>query len=357
MPLLTKTVCDFCNKRKRLLGASFVRHSHGSHMQACPMCHNFLPHNISLLNPRIILRQINALAQSLYIRILEEMGTQSIISLSQFSSPMASFGKLVFCYFLVALFSSSLIHARESKFFSKFTHYSITKNVKKSNLSPIEAPAPTPSIALAPTQAQAPAPTPESIYMQSSENGDHGLYGQGSGLFPPAKETATENKLFNEEFDGETYEKEYQSSNYNNNGFAGNYNYNNGVKFASESHETGDQNNYNGYTESFNNNGYEAAGFSYNNKNGYNSNYKNNGYVTEQRQGMSDTRFVEGGKYYYDVKNENYYYPANGYESGKVSNQNQVYYGNSENQNEFNTMEFEDQELYNEESPEDESLP
>ncbi|XP_021687736.2 protein E6 [Hevea brasiliensis] len=271
---------------------------------------------------------------------------------------MASFGKHLFFYFLLVLFSSSLIHARESKFFSKFTHYSITNNAKESNLSPIEAPAPTPAVALAPTPTTAPAPAP--IYTLS-EIGDHGLYGHGSGLFPPTKETTTENELLNEEFDGETYEKAYQTSNFNNNN--GNYNYNNGYKLASESHETGNQNNYNGYTGRYNNNGYELAsgsyekGYNQNNRNSYTSNYNvNNGYLTDQRQGMSDTRFMEGGKYYYNVKNENSYYPANIYAPRKVSTQNQGYYGNSENQNEFNSMEFENQELYDEDSQE-ESLP
>ncbi|KAF2283484.1 hypothetical protein GH714_010598 [Hevea brasiliensis] len=172
-----------------------------------------------------------------------------------------------------------------------------------------------------------------------SEIGDHGLYGHGSGLFPPTKETTTENELLNEEFDGETYENAIQTSNFNNNN--GNYNYNNGYKLASESHETGNQNNYNGYTG----------------RNSYTSNYNvNNGYLNDQRQGMSDTRFMEGGKYYYNVKNENSYYPANMYAPRKVSTQNQGYHGNSENQNEFNSIEFENQELYDEDSQE-ESLP
>ncbi|XP_039004257.1 protein E6-like isoform X2 [Hibiscus syriacus] len=42
-----------------------------------------------------------------------------------------------------------------------------------------------------------------------------------------------------------------------------------------------------------------------NNKNTYYYNNRNNG----EKQGMSDTRYLENGKYYYDVKSESNYYP------------------------------------------------
>jgi len=163
-----------------------------------------------------------------------------------------------------------------------------------------------------------------------------------------------------------TYDNNGNTNNYNNEGYTNKY-YNNGYKLAGESHEAGNQNsengysnngntnNYNneGYTNKYSNNGYKLAGESYeagnqNSDNGYTR------YETE-RQGMSDTRFMEGGKYYYNAKNENYY-PANKYESGKVSTQNQGSYGNDENPNEFNTMEeYKSQEGY--EESQEESLP
>ncbi|GMI74839.1 hypothetical protein HRI_001153200 [Hibiscus trionum] len=88
------------------------------------------------------------------------------------------------------------------------------------------------------------------------------------------------------------------------------------------------------YENNYNNNGYTTT----------NNNYDDNGYETE-RQGTSDTRFVEGGKYYYNAKNENYY--PNGYEysSSKEASTNEGYYGNTENSNEFNSIdEFENKE-------------
>jgi len=56
---------------------------------------------------------------------------------------------------------------------------------------------------------------------------------------------------------------------------------------------------------------------------------------------MSDTRFLENGKYYYNantVNNENY--NLNGYESERGSTaENEGYYEKSQYPNEFDTME------------------
>ena len=61
---------------------------------------------------------------------------------------------------------------------------------------------------------------------------------------------------------------------------------------------------------------------------------------------MSDTRFLENGKYYYDVQNENNYFPA-GFESEKGTTTSRGYYGNTQNVNEFSTMgQFENQQEY-----------
>ncbi|XP_011043644.1 PREDICTED: protein E6-like isoform X5 [Populus euphratica] len=314
---------------------------------------------------------------------------------------MASFGKQVFFFFFLVIFSS--IQARESTFFSKFTHYSITKNNgrKESTISsvPIQAPtlAPAPAIDFLPdVPLLAPAPAP--VLGEIEEGYD--LFGEGSGT-SPRKETSTttttttavdENELLNEELDGVPFDQKYENSNYNNNGYTNNYN-NNG--------NTNNNYNNNGYTTNYNNNGYETerqgmsdtrfmegGKYYYHVKNTerqgmsdtrfmdggkYYNNVKNterqgmsdtrfmdggkyyNNVKNTERQGMSDTRFMEGGKYYSNVKNENYY-PANEYVSGKVSTQNQGSYGNDENPHEFNTMEeYESQEGY--EESQEESLP
>ncbi|KAH1098547.1 hypothetical protein J1N35_015468 [Gossypium stocksii] len=236
---------------------------------------------------------------------------------------MASFANHIVLFFFLLLSSSVQIQARESKFFSKIFHLG-------AKISPLVVPTPTPAPASAPALAPtvAPATAPANIGIQDPY---YGLYGHGSGMFPPAKEgvttgntpTAFENDLFAEELADEKYESGYEKNNY----YYNNNNNNNGY--------TTSKYNNNGYTlSSYNNNGYSG---NYN-TNGYNDNYNNNGYETE-RQGMSDTRFVEGDKYYYSKKNENYY--PNGYEfsSSKGTTKNEGYYGNTENSNEFNSME------------------
>ncbi|GLT41035.1 hypothetical protein SLA2020_151250 [Shorea laevis] len=245
-----------------------------------------------------------------------------------------SFAKSMSFLFLVILSSFLQIQARESKFFSKITHASFSTTI----LPPTEAPTPYPAT------APAPAPVTKSYY---------GLFGPGSGLVIPEKETTNtptttndDNDLLDEELVGESYQTGYQNKNYNyNNGYTtkevttNNYNYNNGYTTTPAT-----TNNYN-Y-----NNGYTAAtttttGNKYMN-NGYAENYKNSGYTASnynngyesEKQGMSDTRFVEGGKYYYDVKNENNY-PNYGYEAERGGVRNEGYFGSTQNSNEFNTME------------------
>ncbi|KAK8477953.1 hypothetical protein V6N13_017620 [Hibiscus sabdariffa] len=134
-----------------------------------------------------------------------------------------------------------------------------------------------------PTPSQAPAPAPEPAFIDNQEP-YYGLYGHGN---TPTTTSTFGNSLFAEEFADEKYE----------------------------------------------------TGFEKNNNNNYY--YDDGGNNERERQGMSDTRFVEGGKYYYDVKNGNYY--PNGYEysSSKEASTNEGYYGNTDNSNEFNSMEDE----------------
>ncbi|KAA8524328.1 hypothetical protein F0562_010751 [Nyssa sinensis] len=203
------------------------------------------------------------------------------------------------------------IEARESKFFTKVTRDSSkspTNNVNKISEPPLLAPAPAPAVA---------EPLKEYGY---------GLYGHESSEFPPTKTTTTtttisdfENEIPTETLGSTKSYKEYNTGDaYNNNGYS--------------------NNNY------YNNNGY--SNYNNNNNNGYTTNnYNNNGYATEKK-GMSDTRFLENGKYFYNVKTENY--NGNGYESVKENGNNERYYGNNnENTYEFDTMEeYERQQGY-----------
>ncbi|KAL4363431.1 hypothetical protein GQ457_04G005790 [Hibiscus cannabinus] len=130
---------------------------------------------------------------------------------------------------------------------------------------------------LEPTPSQAPAPAPEPAFVDNQEP-YYGLYGHGN---TPTTTSTFGNSLLAEELADEIYETGYENNNYNN---------------------------YDG------------------------------GNNERMRLGMSDTRFVEGGKYYYDVKNGNYY--PNGYEYSS-SKEAEGYYGNTDNSNEFNSMEDE----------------
>lgn len=251
---------------------------------------------------------------------------------------MASFFKPFFLFFLLVLIFSSLqAEARESKFFNKFKRYidpkvSISEAPSPAVAEPGIAPVPAtatsePEIASSPVVAPTPAPT-----YSESEYG-HGLYGQESSQFPtktPPTTTMFEDELLTEELRGESFETGYPKTNlYSNNGNPNNYN-NNGYS-SSYNNDNGHATNYNsnGYVNNYNANG----GYNNYKGNGYSNNYYNsNGYQTE-RQGMSDTRFLENGKYYVDVQNEN---NLNGY---------QGYYGNNKFPNEFNSMgEYEKQE-------------
>lgn len=288
---------------------------------------------------------------------------------------MAFSAKTLSFFFLTALISSLQvqIQARESKFFYKFTHIS-TKNkvIPESTISlaptPALAPAPTPeavpTIAAEPAPAPAPAEAPASFYAESGSG--YGLYGRGSDQFPPTKESVTaaadENVLFNEELSSENYETGYQNNNHNNYGYTSKYNnnaYTSGYKsngyvtekqgmsdtrFMQNYQNTNNNNNYNNYNNAYASNYKNNA---YTSSRGYTGNnyYNTNGYENE-KQGMSDTRFLENGKYYYDVQNENSYFPA-GFESEKGTTTSRGYYGNTQNVNEFSTMEqFENQQEY-----------
>ncbi|KAE8716452.1 GBF's pro-rich region-interacting factor 1 [Hibiscus syriacus] len=103
------------------------------------------------------------------------------------------------------------------------------------------------------------------------------------------------------------------------------------VLFTDERYETGyEKNNKDEYTTSnynYNDDDYTLSNY---NTNGYDGNYNNNGYETE-RQGMSYTRFVEGGKHFYNVENKNFYPNEYEFSSSKETSENEGYYGNTEN--------------------------
>lgn len=238
---------------------------------------------------------------------------------------MAYLMKSLFCccfLLVVVIFPPLQVQARESKFLNKFTHIS----------APTPPPASAPSEFEVSVPAVAPALAPTLFYRDRGNA--YGLYGKiESNQFPPTKEIETtidESDLLNEQLSSaENYETSNQNSNYNNNGYS-----NTGYTTVNYNKEY--TNNNDGYTSKYNYNGYSGnAGYS---NNGYSSNYNTDGYENEKK-GMSDTRYLDNGKYYYNVKNENNY-PAT-YESERQSGtvKYKGSYGNTQSAYEFNTME------------------
>ncbi|XP_030512793.1 protein E6-like [Rhodamnia argentea] len=93
-----------------------------------------------------------------------------------------------------------------------------------------------------------------------------------------------------------------------------------------------------------------------------------NRYGAGKQEGMSDTRFMENGKYFYDVDNEEKYY-QNRYKNSRPGYSTQGYYGNGDRTNNVNLYEqqfdkvdrdsmgrFQDQEEF-QESQDDEFVP
>ncbi|GMN53863.1 hypothetical protein TIFTF001_023005 [Ficus carica] len=168
---------------------------------------------------------------------------------------------LFFCFLLAILFSaSSQAEARESRFFSKVTRLIGTVD-KFITEVPTPAPAPAPETA---ESLPVPAPTPATSFDTETVNNGYGLYGTDQESTPAA------NEMLTEDFGGdEGSDNGYDKSNYN-------------VKSENDNVESGKGNYYN---------------------------YGRNGYGSEksgasEQQGMSDTRFLDNGKYYPDVKND-----------------------------------------------------
>ncbi|KAL2476724.1 Uncharacterized protein Adt_37460 [Abeliophyllum distichum] len=104
-------------------------------------------------------------------------------------------------------------------------------------------------------------------------------------------------------------------------------------EFSSEEFSTENFNMlHSGESNNYNNNLYSD---NYNNNNGY-SKSNLEGYTIEP-QGMSDTRSLENGKYYYDIKNENY--NTNIGDESVRENSNEGGYYNKKSKNEFDSME------------------
>ncbi|XP_010260323.1 PREDICTED: protein E6 [Nelumbo nucifera] len=263
--------------------------------------------------------------------------------------------KQFFLLFLLFLISSVQIQAREIKFFNRVSHYTTNNNKNNSNNgkeTELPKKEETPS-----KEDEEPSFTPE------SENG-YGLYGHGSGQLPPTTDNdayyttgnlRAEKTTTSEYNNGGNYEYKQFNKRYPNNFYSTNNGYETkqqvgleGTRFTSTEYLN---NNNNGYEtkQQQTMGGARLADTSYlNNNNNYhysnnNNKYRNNGYATEQ-QGMSDTRFLEGGKYFYDMKKESSYPSGYGWQKGSSeglgSSRNTYNYGGYNGNNNENGFEY-----------------
>jgi hypothetical protein len=233
---------------------------------------------------------------------------------------MAPISKFLSFLFLTTLSFSLHIHARDSQFFSKVTH------VDNNNVKDRDVPNPNNEGPLNKPQQQQPD------FMPETEN-SYGLYGHESDHLPSTAATTTTTTNSNFEDTNKYYNNDaYNTKYYNKDTFGNNQNELSETKYNEEG--------YNSMMEKQNNNNNNAANERsfYNNNNNYNA--ENNMYNGE-KQGMSDTRYLEGGKYYYDVNYEKYN-PTMYSDSSRGVNNNNWYKnrGNSNNNNYGNNNEF-----------------
>ncbi|CAK9321052.1 unnamed protein product [Citrullus colocynthis] len=274
---------------------------------------------------------------------------------------MASSPKLLTSILLLSLLFIQ-IHARDSKyFFSKVPNNVDNFDTKETqipnnNVDPLTNPEKTTTT----PQDQEPNFIP-----QTQEN-SYGLYGHESGQLPPNSD---------EKFSGSG--RPFTTTTYNNNN-----NYRNEVvpNYKSESEDqyynyNEDDNNKNENFEDSNSKPYENS-FYYNkdlydnrqqrfqntrlsrddytttplyDQGKYDNFYSNNNNNANNvvRQGMSDTRFMENGKYYYDLNREPHHYSrSRGYFGNSNNNNGNTYeYGNSMGryQNQNDEAEFQEE--------------
>uniref|UniRef100_A0A1D1YL46 Protein E6 n=1 Tax=Anthurium amnicola TaxID=1678845 RepID=A0A1D1YL46_9ARAE len=176
------------------------------------------------------------------------------------------------CLLLLLACSSLHAQARESQFFSKPTRYDTPKEttlVKEEQLPAVKKEEPV-------------------QYTPDTGSNGYGLYGRGPEKLPPSAATFNENfnseNLPSSEFPNDQFNSvsTYDSKEYN----TGNKNYGNTASFPESELNSGS---YNKYTTKEPNTKYPtyASG--------------------RQQYGMSDTRFMENGRYFFDLNAEESY--------------------------------------------------
>lgn len=234
-------------------------------------------------------------------------------------APLSNY--ISFLFFTTLLLPRQTL-ARDSQFFSKLTHFNNNNNNKETEVVPKKE-LPVTNM----PQEQQPA------FITETKN-SYGLYGHDS---------ETENNKY---YNNDAYNTKY----HNKDVFVNNQNELSDTKYTEEGYNSMENQNKNNY---FNNN---AANERYyhnnNNNNNYNNDVANNDMYHGEKQGMSDTRFLEGGKYFYDLNYEKFNPTLYDDSSRGVNNNN--WYNNRGNNNAYqnhgnynvyqNQQEFEDEQ-------------
>jgi len=326
---------------------------------------------------------------------------------------MAPISKLIPFLFLTTLFFSLHVNARDSKFFSKVTP--LNNNLKETEVTNNEASQNKPQQQQQPvflpetensyglyghetglhpptTTTTDAVPTTFKPYKTTTtqEDNANNFHKKDQDEFSQTRLTGTSfNNYFYSGKDAFEKQNELSDTKFTQGGYSSKENHNNNYFYTNnnenelsdskytegEYNSKGNQNNnyyYNTKNDFGKQNEFDTQGgyksMEYQNHNAaneryYNNNNKDNGnnryYKTKavnnnyngERQGLSDTRFIEGGKYFYDVNSENYNNPtqyggsSRGVNSENWSN-NRGYFGN----NNANSMEgYQNQEQFEDE--------
>ncbi|XP_042482105.1 protein E6-like [Macadamia integrifolia] len=233
---------------------------------------------------------------------------------------MASSAKYLSFLFLLFLISSLQIHARDSQFFSKVTREDNNTNnkntaagaaIKENELPESEEP----------THTQDDEPS-----FRPQNHKGFGLYGQGSEQFSTNSVNDAYFTPTTEQYTPQNYEEKsfnkgyYPTNNYNYNGYENKQQGMRDTSFMDTAYNNNNNNNNN--YNNYNNYRYGSKQQGMRDSRYVDTSYLNNNYDNGnemKKQGMSDTRFLENGKYFYDVNNEEVYHDSyhNQYESPK----------------------------------------
>uniref|UniRef100_A0A6M2FAT4 Protein E6 n=1 Tax=Populus davidiana TaxID=266767 RepID=A0A6M2FAT4_9ROSI len=245
---------------------------------------------------------------------------------------MAPSPRLISFLFLLTIFSKQ-IHARESQFLSKVSATTATPSTTTINNNNVQ-------------DKTLPSKEEESFNKQELDpalipdtQNSYGLYGQESFQFP------TTTKLVNAPYTTTTYQP-YKTQTQTQETY---------TNYPTDSTTTNNHYSNNAYEEQPQNFGetrlqeseYANMGNQnnkyYNGANSYNNKYYNgaNSYNNDEKQGMSDTRYLEKGKYYYDLKGESSTnYNPNQYQQDSRNNYNTRGYYSNNNNNENSKYEY-----------------